>query len=85
MEHMSDREVEQLKEQIKYETEVLKATLLIAVATIGGTISFLLGELTPLRSLLSVSGIVVTLALMVIGWRQDRRIRTLIKQIGERQ
>ena len=36
---MADRDVESLKERIKYETEVLKATLLIAVATIGGTIA----------------------------------------------
>jgi hypothetical protein len=78
---MIDRE--QLKEQIKYETEVLKATLLIAVATIGGTVSLLLGDLTLLRLLLSALGIVVTLTLIVIGWRQDRRIRTLIHQIGE--
>jgi hypothetical protein len=69
---MSDRE--QLKEQIKYETEVLKAILLIAVGTIGGTVSLLLGELTPLRLLLSALGIVVTLILTFIGWRQDRRI-----------
>jgi len=78
---MSDRE--QLKEQIKYETEVLKAILLIAVGTIGGTVSLLLGELTLLRLLLSALGIVVTLILTLIGWRQDRRIRAFIHQIGE--
>jgi hypothetical protein len=78
---MPDRE--QLKEQIKYETEVLKAVLLIAVATIGGTVGLLLGDLTSLRLLLSVLGIVVTLAFIAIGWRQDKRIRTFIHQIGE--
>jgi hypothetical protein len=78
---MPDRE--QLKEQIKYETEMLKAILLIAVATIGGTVGLLLGDLVALRLLLSALGIVVTLTLIVIGWRQDRKIRTLIHQIGE--
>jgi phosphoglycerol transferase MdoB-like AlkP superfamily enzyme len=77
---MADRE--QLKEQIKYETELLRAVLLISVATIGGTVSLLLGDLSPLRFLLFVLGIAVTLALMIIGWRQDRRIRALINQIG---
>ncbi len=78
---MADRE--QLREQIKYETELLRAILLIAVATIGGTVSLLLGDLSPFRFLLCVLGIAVTIALMIIGWRQDRRIRTLISQIGE--
>jgi hypothetical protein len=80
---MPDRE--QLREQIKYETEVLKAILLIAVATIGGTVGLLLGDLTSLRLLLSALGIVVTLTLVAIGWRQDKRIRTFIHQIGETQ
>ncbi len=57
---MAEGELERLKEQIKYETEVLKAILLIAVAIGGGTIGLLLGTHTPLRLILSLLGIVTT-------------------------
>jgi hypothetical protein len=40
---MADKEAE----QIKYETEVLKTTVLVTVATTGGSISLLLGDHTP--------------------------------------
>jgi hypothetical protein len=36
---MADQAAERIKEQIKYETEVFRAALLITVATIGGTLS----------------------------------------------
>jgi hypothetical protein len=36
---MAERDVERLKEQIKYKTEILKTTALIAVATGGGSIA----------------------------------------------
>jgi hypothetical protein len=42
---MADKEAE----QIKYETEVLKTTVLVTVATTGGSIGLLLGDHTPLR------------------------------------
>jgi uncharacterized membrane-anchored protein len=82
---MADRDVEALKERIKYETEVLKATLLIAVATIGGTISLLLGEATPIRTALASAGILVSLVSLFSVWRQDRTIRILIERIRELQ
>ncbi len=82
---MADRDVESLKERIKYETEVLKATLLIAVATIGGTISLLLGEATPIRTALASAGILVSLVSVLGVWRQDRAIRMLIERIREIQ
>jgi hypothetical protein len=44
--------IERIKEQIKYETELLKAILLITIAIIGGTISLLLGDPSPLRAAL---------------------------------
>ena len=79
---MADRDVESLKERIKYETEVLKATLLIAVATIGGTISLFLGDATPVRTALA-SAIVVSRVSVLGVWRQDRAIRILIDRIRE--
>jgi hypothetical protein len=36
-------------ERIKYETEVLKTTVLVTVAATGGAISLLLGDHSPLR------------------------------------
>ena len=70
-------------EQIKYETEVLKTTALVTVATIGGSIGLLLGEHSFLRLGLASVGAVVTLVLTVGIWRLDRRIRALIMAIKE--
>ncbi len=77
---MADKEAE----QIKYETEVLKATVLVTVATTGGSIGLLLGEHTFLRLGLAGVGVFVTLVLIVGIWRLDRRIRTLIADVKER-
>lgn len=82
---MADRDLERLREQIKYETEVFRATLLITVATIGGTVGLLLGEPTPLRAGLVGAGILVTLVAATGVWRQNRIIRALIAQIQEGQ
>jgi hypothetical protein len=46
---MADQKSERLKEQIKYETEVLKFVALVMIALGGGAISLFLGEPTPLR------------------------------------
>ncbi|MGH7961150.1 MAG: hypothetical protein ACRERD_04895 [Candidatus Binatia bacterium] len=80
---MTDKHAEQLKEQIQYETEVFRATLLIAVATIGGTIGLLLGEPSRLRAVLVGAGLLVTLIAAFGVWRQDRTIRALIAQVEE--
>jgi len=76
---MADKQVE----RIKYETEVLKFTALITVGIGGGAIGLLLGEPTPLRLGLAGLGFSATLALAVILWRLDRRIRALIAQLKE--
>jgi len=80
---MADQAAERIKEQIKYETEVFRAALLITVATIGGTLSLFLGTLTPLRTVLAGAGIVVSIVGVVSVWRQDRIIRALIARIEE--
>ena len=82
---MADKAVERIKEQIKYETEVFRATLLIAVATIGGTISLFLGEPTPLRAALAGAGIIVSMVAVLGVWRQDRTIRALTARLEEIQ
>ena len=49
---MADKEAE----RIKYETEVLKTTVLVTVATTGGAISLLLGDHSPPTAWLGRSG-----------------------------
>lgn len=56
-EHMADKEAE----RIKFETELLKLTVLIAIATGGGSVSLLLGELSLPRVILAAAGLLVTI------------------------
>ena len=74
---MADRAAE----QIKYKTELLRLTWITVVATVGGAVSVLLGGVTPLRFILAVAGFVVTLVLVVAGWRLNRQIRAHIEQL----
>jgi len=80
---MADKKLERIKEELKYETEVFRAALLITVATIGGTISLFLGTLSPLRIILAGAGIVVSIVGVVSVWRQDRIIRELLDWIED--
>jgi hypothetical protein len=80
---MADRKLERIKEELKYETEVFRAALLVTVATIGGTISLLLGQHTPLRIVLAGAGIVVSIVGVVSVVRQDRTIRALLEWIED--
>jgi hypothetical protein len=54
---MADRELEYLKEQIKYETDVERFTALLAVAIGGGVLGLVLGTLTSLRVILAGVGV----------------------------
>jgi hypothetical protein len=76
---MADRQAE----AIKYETEVLKYTALIAAGIAGGSLGLVLGERTILRLSLAGMGFITTIALAIIMWRIDRRIRAMIAQIRE--
>lgn len=80
---MADKAEERIKEQIKYETEILKALILVAFATIGGSASLLLGVATQPRAALVGIGLLIALAAIVGIWRQDRTIRALIARIEE--
>ena len=44
--------MDELKEEIRYETELLKMVWLTTMAVIGGSVGFLLGELSPLKGAL---------------------------------
>lgn len=76
--------MESLKEQIKHEEEPLRLLWVTAIAAIGGSLSLLLGELTSLRIGLAGVGLLVTLILMVMILRQEREIRSLLRQMKER-
>ncbi len=78
---IADKANERLKEQIKYEMEVLKFIALVMVALGGGAVSLFLGTPTVLRFGLAGLGFLATLTLGVVSWRLDRRIRMLIAQI----
>jgi len=80
---MTDRDIERIKEQIKFETEVLKFTALVMVGIGGGSISLVLGELTLLRVALVGLGFLGTLALGIVSWRFYKRVGLLIAQIQE--
>jgi hypothetical protein len=54
---------------------------LLAVAVGGGALSLVLGAITPLRTGLAAGGILVTLVLLVSGWRQHKYVRTLIERL----
>jgi hypothetical protein len=72
---------ERLKEQIKYEMEVLKFIALVMVALGGGAISLFWGTPTMLRFGLAGLRFLPTLTLGMVSWRLDRRLRMLITQI----
>ena len=80
---MADWDLERLKEQIKYETEVLRLIVLLGVAIGGGSFSVVLGAQTPLRLILAGVGLLVTVGLALVGWRQHRWIRARIAAMKE--
>jgi hypothetical protein len=82
-ENMAGKRAEWLKEQIKYETELLKAMLLVTVAAVGGTLTLLLGAPTRLRAALAGAGILVRMVLRIGVWRQNQVVRTLLAQLRE--
>lgn len=75
--------MELLKEQIKHEEELLRLLWVTAIAAIGGSLSLLLGDLTSLRIGLAGVGLLVTLILIVMILRQEREIRSLLRQMKE--
>ncbi len=78
-----DRKLEQLKEQIKYRTELLKLAAFFTLALGGSSAGLMLGQLTLFRVCVALMGIAGAVLLLVFGWRQHALIQELIMQIGE--
>jgi hypothetical protein len=76
--------VEQKKEQLKYETELLRLAWVTAVAIGGGAMSLLLGEATTLQAGLLGLAFLLILVLVSVGARQDRTIRRLLREMGDK-
>ena len=76
---MADRDAE----RIKFQTEILRFVVLAVFAIGGGSLGLLLGERSVFRVSLAVSGLFVTIGLLVVGWRQGRRLQQLIEQLKE--
>jgi hypothetical protein len=74
---------DRLVEHLKFETEVLKLTVLAALAIGGGTVSLILSPRTPLRVLFAGIGLVLTVTAALSVWRQQRSIRTRIAAMKE--
>lgn len=77
--------MESLKEQIKHEEELLRLLWVTALATIGGSLSLLLGELALMRIILAGIGLLVTLTLTVMALLQERTVRSLLRQMREKE
>ena len=75
--------MEQKKEQLKYETELLRLYWLTAVAIGGGNASLILGGVTGLRAILLVVGLLLIVVFGSMCVRQDRTIRRLLQELGE--
>lgn len=75
--------MEQKKEQLKYETELLRLYWVTAVAIGGGNASLILGGVTGMRAVLLVIGLLFIVILISACVRQDRTIRRLLRELGE--
>jgi hypothetical protein len=75
--------VEQQKEQLKYETELLRLYWVTAVAIGGGNASLILGGVTRPRAILLVVGLLLIVIFGSMCVQQDRTIRRLLRELGE--
>jgi len=73
------------QERIKYQTERWRFLCLLTVAVGGGSLSLLLGTPTLFRAGLAILGLLATVVLIAVIWRQDRRIVALIEQITKEE
>jgi hypothetical protein len=74
---------EELSEQIRYLTELLKLTWLSLLAVGGGTVGLVLGDLTLYRKFAAGAGLLlVTILVLVLGYLH-RRTRTEIRGLRE--
>jgi hypothetical protein len=77
--------VEQLKEQLRYETELLRLAWITALAVGGGNASLILGGITFVRAVLLAIGVLLIVVFASVGVRQDRTIRSLLRELEGKQ
>ncbi len=69
---------DELKEYIKLETELLRYFVLIGTALGGGTFSVVLGMPRGIRLTLAIAGMIATISVAYVAWRQYLKINRLI-------
>jgi len=70
---------DQQKEQIRFNTEMIKLLVVLLFGTVGGVISFILkGIHTGKDVLFTAAGILVATVCIVIGYRQFRATQKII-------
>ena len=77
------RDKQDIRERIRYETELLRLALIATIGAIGGVIGLFLGETTLLRAGLAGLGLVAIVILVGIALRQDQRIRVLMREMED--
>lgn len=77
--------MERLKEQLKYETELLQLSWVTAIAIGGGNASLIVGGITLVRAILLAIGFLLIVGAVSFSVRQDRTIRRLLRELGEKQ
>ena len=68
------------KEIVRYRIERLRIFAIVALATAGGVLNLLLGEIAGLRLFLAVVGIVFLAVLIELICRKDTAIWSLLKE-----
>jgi hypothetical protein len=68
------------KELVRYRIERLRIFAIVALATAGGVLNLLLGEVAGLRLFLAVVGIVFLAGIIEIIRREDMAIWALLKE-----
>ncbi len=69
---------DEAKEYIKLETEVFRFVVISGIALGGGALGILAGLPSGMRLALAGVGIITTLGVVYVSWRQYVRIRNLI-------
>lgn len=72
-----------LTETIKYYTEVFRLVWVSILAIAGGTISLLLGELSGLRVIGAIGGLLIVVSFLEVLRRLNRQIAGLLSKLKE--
>jgi hypothetical protein len=72
-----------LAEALKYYTEVFRLVWVSILAIAGGTIGLLLGELSGLRIIAAIGGLVIVISFLEVLRRLNRQIGGLLSKLKE--